>query len=123
MKIDVSNGELADKLSILEIKASRIDDPIKLQNINKELKHIQEAALKILAECKSEYTKLKEINESLWDIENAIREFERNQDFEQEFIETARKVYMLNDVRAALKKEINIITKSDLSEEKSYAGY
>jgi len=123
MKIEVSNGELIDKLSILEIKAEKISSPDKLRNIHKELTVVQQSASGILPLCKSQYNRLKEINEKLWEIEDRIRDMERSENFDNEFIQTAREVYHNNDTRAAIKKEINQITGSDLSEEKSYQNY
>ena len=123
MKIEVSNGELIDKLTILEIKSLRISDSLKSQNIIKELNIVKESAQEILNDIPEVYIKLKEVNVSLWEIEDQIRSYERLKDFGGGFIETARSVYKLNDVRAALKKEINIITNSGLSEEKSYDQY
>lgn len=123
MKIDVSNGELLDKLTILEIKSSRITDPAKSNIIIEELSLIRIAASGIIAVCSVELDELKNINEALWDIEDRIRNFENNQDFGPDFIETARSVYKLNDIRAAIKKEINILTDSDLFEVKSYEQY
>ena len=123
MKIEVSNGELIDKLTILEIKSLRISDSTKSKNILKELEIVKESAQEILQFCLEEYKKLKEVNNSLWDIEDRIRSYEYLNDFGEDFIDTARSVYKLNDVRAAIKKEINILTNSGLSEEKSYDHY
>ena len=123
MKIEVSNGEIIDKLSILEIKASRISSSEKLRNIKKELDALLELASTLLPICQQEYITLKEINENLWKIEDRIRELEHQGNFGEEFIQTARKVYLQNDKRAAIKKKINDITGSDLSEEKSYQEY
>lgn len=123
MKIEVSNGELIDKLSILEIKSERISTPEKLDNISKELDVLQKATSEILQLCRSQYLKLKKVNEKLWDIEDRIRDMERNANFNKEFVQTAREVYINNDTRAAIKKEINHITGSELSEEKSYQKY
>lgn len=123
MKIEVSNGELIDKLSILEIKSERISTPEKLDNISKELDVLQKATSEILPLCRSQYLKLKKVNEKLWDIEDRIRDMERNANFNKEFVQTAREVYINNDTRAAIKKEINHITGSELSEEKSYQKY
>ncbi|MEA1876246.1 MAG: DUF6165 family protein [Bacteroidota bacterium] len=123
MKIEVSNGELIDKLSILEIKSERIDSPDKLMNIRKELSILHLAASDILPHCQQQYIKLKLINEKLWNIEDRIRDLERNANFDKEFVQTAREVYINNDTRAEIKKEINLITGSELSEEKSYQKY
>lgn len=123
MKIEVSNGELIDKLSILEIKSERISSPDKLMNIRKELSILHQAASDILPHCQQQYLKLKQINEKLWNIEDRIRDMERKANFDKEFVQTAREVYINNDTRAAIKKEINLITGSELSEEKSYQKY
>lgn len=122
MLIDVSTGEVADKISILLIKSERITDVNKLENINKELSSLVENfPAEILID--KLYTLLCAVNLSLWQIEDAIREKERLGDFDNEFIELARQVYITNDKRAALKKEINIKYNSDIVEEKSYSPY
>ncbi len=123
MKIEVSNGELIDKLSILQIKAKRISSPDKLDNINNELNVLQTAAANILPLCQSQFSSLKKINENLWDIEDRIRDMEQKNNFDHKFIQTAREVYRNNDIRASIKKEINDITNSELTEEKSYKNY
>jgi len=123
MKIEVSNGELLDKLSILEIKLSRIPDPLKKKNISKEFRILQEAAGSVLPSVQSLYVDLLNINTRLWNIEDRIRELESGQQFDAEFVETARSVYHLNDERARIKTEIDVITGSELREEKSYHGY
>ncbi len=123
MKIEVSHGELIDKLSILEIKAEKISVTNKLLNIQKELKELRMAASEILPTCQPEYEQLKNINNELWNIEDRIREFEKKGIFNNEFIQTARAVYQKNDIRAAIKKRINQLTNSFLSEEKSYQDY
>lgn len=123
MKIEISNGELIDKLSILEIKAEKITSSEKLLNIKKELVLLREFSETVLSKCYSHYEKLKKINEELWDIEDKIRDLERSKNFGEEFVQTARQVYLFNDDRAAAKKEINMITGSELSEEKSYQKY
>jgi hypothetical protein len=123
MKIEISNGELLDKLSILEIKRNKIRDPEKLVNVNSEYSLIKPLADKLIQAVQPQYESLLEVNRLLWDIEDTIRELERSLDFGKVFIETARKVYQLNDERARLKKEINLITKSGLIEEKSYSDY
>lgn len=123
MKIEVSNGELLDKLSILEIKREKIRDPEKLSNINSEYTLIKPLVDSLIISVKTLYESLLKINLSLWEIEDTIRNFEQKKDFGNEFIETARSVYVLNDERARIKKEINRLTNSGLIEEKSYAGY
>ena len=126
ISIELSIGELLDKVTILQIKSERINDEAKLVNINKELN-----VLTTLWE-KSPYSKvdleeniqaLKDVNEALWDIEDKIRDKERDQSFDQEFVELARSVYFTNDKRADIKKAINTKTGSELVEEKSYSDY
>jgi len=127
MKIEISIGELVDKLSILEIKLLNIRDSHKLTNIYKELETLNPYFQDLLDEyginIKNLYTKISKINKTLWDIEDHIREKEAKQEFDKEFVELARSVYITNDQRAAVKKEINLLTKSKLIEEKSYSDY
>lgn len=123
MKIEVSNGEIIDKLTIIEIKLERISDKAKLANLDKEYQVLNQAAVKILSKDDDLYKALYTINCKLWDIEDKIRDLERNKDFGQEFIETARAVYFQNDKRAEIKKKINEKTGSSLVEEKSYQKY
>ena len=125
MKIEVSIGEIVDKLTILDIKMANILDPEKLRNISKEygyLKDVVEDDLKISTESE-EYLKLLNINKELWDIEDDIRDKERNQEFDNKFIDLARAVYVTNDKRADAKKEINLKYGSTFVEEKSYSPY
>ena len=129
MKIEVSNGEILDKVSILEIKLERITDVQKLSNIKNEWDALQNAVKIIagLANPKEEFHQavkaLRATNEALWDVEDALRLNEKTKDFGDAFIALARDVYVLNDQRAALKSSINILTGSNLREEKSYEGY
>ena len=123
MKIEVSNGEIIDKLTILEIKLGKIEDPKKRRNIEKEYRLLREAAAGILPQNDPLYQQLKDVNRQLWDIEDRIRDLERNNDFGEVFIETARSVYQQNDLRANLKRRINEKTGSGLMEEKSYKPY
>ncbi len=126
IKTDVSVGEFVDKLTILEIKCERISAPEKLMNIRKELSlmrqlwHESEYSQADIAE---ESSKLKAINETLWVIEDDIREQELAQCFDQAFIRLARSVYVTNDKRAEIKKRINMKVGSGLVEEKSYKKY
>ena len=120
MLIEVSNGEIIDKLTIVEIKLSRIEDPTKRKNLETELKVLEDAVNTIMEKSHPLYKKLYDINEKLWDIEDDCRMFEKNNEFGEAFINTARSVYKTNDERAAVKKEINNITGSRLTEEKSY---
>ena len=125
MKIEVSHGEIVDKLTILQIKKKNIVDPEKLVNINKEhdyLISIVENDLGI-STTSSEYLELLSINEELWVIEDDIRDKERKKEFDDDFIKLARAVYYTNDVRAKIKKEINLKYSSGFVEEKSYQKY
>lgn len=126
IKIELSVGELLDKISILQIKAERIVDPSKLENINKELDVLM-SLWKDSAysnnNLESETNDLKAINEELWAIEDKIRDKERNRVFDKGFIELARAVYITNDKRADIKRIINSKTGSELIEEKSYSDY
>jgi hypothetical protein len=122
MYIEVSTGEVADKISILLIKKEKITDVDKLENIKKELSSlIEHFPAEILID--KLYSLLCAVNLSLWEIEDAIREKERLGEFDNEFIELARQVYITNDSRAALKMRINIMYNSDIIEEKSYNPY
>ena len=126
IKIELSIGELLDKISILQIKAERIDDPSKVKNINKELDVLMSLwndSPYSDTNLSSEINELKNINEALWDIEDKIRDKERNQVFDKDFIELARSVYFTNDKRAEIKRVINSKTGSELIEEKSYSDY
>jgi predicted transposase YbfD/YdcC len=128
MKVEISDGEILDKLSILEIKLSNITDEAKLANIQKEHDAIKQtigepAWHEHVFRKYGFYEQLKEINEELWGIEDAIRLKEKNQEFDAIFVQLARKVYQTNDKRAEIKKEINIHTGSELLEEKSYEDY
>jgi hypothetical protein len=123
MNIEVSNGEIADKLTIIEIKLERIKDEAKLVNLRKEEIVLAEACKDIIAHEHEYYQGLLAINKELWDIEDRIRELEKAKDFGAEFIEVARSVYFKNDTRADFKKKINVLTGSNLVEEKSYEDY
>ena len=126
IKIDVSVGEIMDKLTILEIKADKIGDTEKLSNILKERASLLPAiALPAFQtdEIQQLVAELKQVNLRLWEIEDAIRLKEAEKCFDGEFIELARSVYFTNDQRAALKKQINLQTGSELVEEKSYEDY
>jgi hypothetical protein len=122
----ISLGELIDKITILEIKAVRLGDPAKLANVRNELALLTAARGNLpLAGTNIEKltAELKQVNEALWDIEDRIRDCERDQDFGPVFIELARSVYRTNDRRAALKREINLLAGSAIVEEKSYLSY
>ena len=125
MKIEISHGEIVDKLTILQIKKTNIIDPIKLDNIVKEydyLLSVVENDLEISTES-PEYLELLSINNELWVIEDDIRDKERIKEFDNDFIKLARAVYYTNDVRAKIKKEINLKYSSGFVEEKSYQSY
>jgi len=123
MKIEVSNGEIIDKLTILQIKLERIKDEAKRVNIKREFEELSLAAASVLSTSDRLYKALYEVNCELWDIEDRIRDLERKKDFGKEFIETARAVYFKNDRRSEIKREINIKTSSGFVEEKSYEKY
>ncbi len=124
--IEVSPGELLDRISILEIKSERIDDPVKLRNINHELELYRgtitgkirdsEAMIQLIRE-------LKDVNEALWTIEDEIRACEASRNFGDRFVVLARSVYQTNDRRASIKREINVLCGSTIIEEKSYTRY
>jgi hypothetical protein len=122
----VSPGELIDKITILAIKSRRIGDPAKLGNVRAELAALRacwQASRFGQEDVAREEAQLAAVNERLWDIEDRIREKERQRLFDAEFIELARAVYVENDQRAAVKKRINLALGSSLVEEKSYAAY
>ena len=127
MKVEVSNGELLDKLSILELKLKNIKDNKKLINIKNEYGGLSPLCNNLFDnygnELRSLYVKLSEINAELWKIEDDIRECERNKDFGDEFVQLARAVYFTNDKRSDVKKSINLLTESGFVEEKSYEDY
>jgi len=126
IKVELSVGELLDKISILQIKTERIVDRSKLENINKELDALMSLwkdSIYSNNNLEAEINDLKAINEELWDIEDKIRDKERNQVFDKGFIELARAVYITNDKRADVKRIINSKTGSELIEEKSYSDY
>jgi hypothetical protein len=123
MKIEVSNGEIIDKLTIIQIKLERIKDEKKLVNLRKEFDELKSVTASILSLESPLYKALYDVNCELWDIEDHIRDLERSKDFGTDFIETARAVYFKNDKRSEIKREINISTASGLIEEKSYEKY
>ena len=123
--VPISVGELMDKLTILEIKSERINNPSQLKNIVHELEALRAVPLgdidcTMLDKLKAE---LKRVNARLWDVEDAIRDCDARGDFGGSFIELARAVYRLNDERARLKKAINLASGSRLFEEKSYRSF
>ena len=124
--VTVSVGELLDKIVILEIKRERIKDPRKLANVTRELDVLISASsrnITITEEVAELVGELKRVNLRLWDIEDEIRDCERNKDFGEKFIDLARAVYHTNDRRAELKNRLNSITGSVIVEEKSYQEY
>jgi len=123
---EVSAGELLDKISILEIKLNKIRNKNDLNFIKKEydiLKKTQDTFVKVDDEIISLFNMLKDINLKLWDIEDKLRIYEKNKDFNKEFIELAREVYLTNDKRANIKLKINTILGSGIREIKQYIKY
>jgi hypothetical protein len=126
IKVEVSVGEFLDKLTILEIKSARIQEADKLKSIHHELDILRQAwesSPFSQHDLDAELSRLKKVNETLWDIEDNIRDKERHKTFDEEFVQLARSVYINNDERAAIKREINLKVGSELIEEKSYAQY
>jgi hypothetical protein len=125
MKIEISNGEILDKLSILQIKALKINDINKLINVENERRVLLPMydVIATTEELREKFQDLLNINLKLWDIEDSIRLKEQKKEFDEEFIELARSVYKTNDTRASIKKQINILSNSELIEEKSYEKY
>ena len=124
--IEISVGELLDKISILEIKLEKIKDPNKLKFITAELSILKDQLAKNIdynEKIKNLYQSLKEINFRLWTIEDNKRECEKNKDFSEVFIKLSRDVHFLNDDRAKIKLEINNITGSNIKEIKEYTNY
>jgi predicted nuclease with TOPRIM domain len=124
----ISLGELIDKITILEIKVVNIDDATKLKNVSQELSILNEKINQLLdSNAQKKLSPLKEslknINQELWVIEDDIRDCERAKNFSDKFIQLARAVYVTNDKRAAVKKDINLAFGSELIEEKSYKNY
>lgn len=122
MIIEISIGEAFDRLTILKIKSEKIKDEAKLTNVMKEYYYLQNLMKDELEvdEDNEDFKRLLEINETLWEVEDLLREFEKENSFGQEFIHLARSVYVLNDKRATVKKEINLAYGSQFVEEKSY---
>jgi hypothetical protein len=123
---EISAGELFDKISILEIKKNKIKDKTKRNIVLKELSSLQVTVKKNIEKSKlvtKLYKKLKSVNLSLWKIEDDIRDCERKRNFDDKFIKLARAVYFTNDERSRVKNKINSLTKSNISEVKSYKKY
>lgn len=125
MKVKVSIGELLDKLSILQIKRQTIKDHDKLKNVNAEYYEISDQCKNLLKDDKidSLFIRLIDTNKKLWQIEDEIRKKEMKLEFDEDFINLARSVYITNDIRADIKKQINLLTNSEIVEEKSYEKY
>tara|TARA_A100001035_G_C27786726_1_gene504798 strand:+ start:1259 stop:1645 length:387 start_codon:yes stop_codon:yes gene_type:complete len=126
VNIPVSLGELLDKISILEIKSIKISNESKLANIKKELSGLKKVLENLninFSEIKNLYEELYKINLGLWEIEDSIRILEKNKNFEKDFIDLARSVYITNDKRFQVKNEINKLFNSNYVEEKSYEDY
>ena len=124
IKIAVSLGELVDKVTILTIKQTRIDNPAKLANIEHELELLTTAMTTAgITSDNHRFQALQAVNGELWDIEDRIRRKEACQEFDEEFIQLARSVYVTNDRRSAIKRDINVAHGSDLMEEKEYVDY
>jgi hypothetical protein len=128
MKIEVSNGEILDKHTILKIKLEKISDPVKVSNLNKEWLILTPIVEKIVNGCSDPqinevYQEMYDVNLKLWIIEDDIRDCERVNDFSEKFIKLARDVYWTNDDRNLVKKKIDNLTGSNLTEEKSYLNY
>ena len=124
--IEISVGELLDKISILEIKLEKIKDPNKLKFISAELSILKDQLtknVKFSDQIKNLYQSLKKINSKLWIIEDEKRQCEKNKDFKESFIKLSRDVHFLNDERAKIKLEINDITGSNIREIKEYTNY
>lgn len=124
--VPISPGELIDKITILEIKSARMTDAAKLHNVRTELALLNETwrvSTYSAVDIGAEWQGLRDVNGQLWDIEDEIRDRERDGAFDQKFIELARAVYVTNDERAALKRRINTKLGSTLVEEKSYKQY
>lgn len=124
--IEISVGELLDKITILELKSERITEHEKLKNVSSELSVLSDrwvASDFSSVDLNQEKLALKKVNERLWEIEDAIREKEKQREFDDEFVQLARAVYFTNDERARIKQAINKKTGSGLVEEKSYSDY
>jgi hypothetical protein len=123
MKIEVSIGEIVDKLSILQIKTAFIKDEEKLNNVKKEYDYLYDMVFNEMKIEQSDFFDMVSINQELWKIEDDIRDKERNKEFDEVFIELARSVYITNDKRAEVKKKLNLKYGSTFVEEKSYQNY
>lgn len=123
MKIEVSIGEIVDKLSILQIKTGMIKDEKKLANVKQEYDYLYDIVFEEMKIEQSDFFDMVSINQKLWKIEDDIRDKERDKTFDDKFIKLARSVYFTNDERAEVKKRINLKYGSMFVEEKSYSDY
>jgi hypothetical protein len=124
--VEVAPGEMIDKITILAIKSERMEDAEKLANVRHELdilSSMRDKKIPSSLELNDLTAKLKAVNEALWQIEDDIRDCEAAKDFSQTFVDLARAVYITNDQRANLKREINVLLGSNIIEEKSYKPY
>jgi len=124
--VPVSPGEVLDKITILEIKSERMDDPVKVANVRIELALLEATWAQSVTPdpvIQDLHDQLKQINEALWEIEDDIRDKERVKEFDQQFIDLARNVYFTNDRRSEVKKQLNLHLGSQIIEEKSYQDY
>jgi|SRR5262249_5716240 len=125
-KVQISWGELIDKITILEIKVQRLNSKTASENVRRELRSLDSLANQIIAErpdLEPLKQQLKSVNQALWDIEDKIRAKEAAKSFDQQFIDLARSVYTNNDRRGGLKRQINALLNSELVEEKQYTSY
>ena len=126
IEIPISCGELVDKLTILQIKKIKIKEKNKLEQVNKEFEYLMKIysdILKKFPNLNEMYDRLYQINLKLWEIEDKVRMCEKNDKFDQSFIDLARNVYQTNDLRFTIKNEINEYLNSDVKEQKSYEQY
>jgi hypothetical protein len=126
LNVPTSPGEFLDKLSILEIKSERMSDPAQLAHVRRELELLRSTWAGSpfgTRDVSAPLAELKQVNESLWEIEDRIRAREAERRFDAEFVELARSVYRTNDRRAAIKRELNLALGSEILEEKSYTKY
>lgn len=125
LKIPVSIGELIDKLSILQVKKIKIQNPQSLKFVSEEFDLLKDLSQSFLENENIEtlYNQLIEVNSNLWDVEDKLRVYESEKRFDEEFVELSRKVYYTNDERFRLKNEINLITSSQIREVKDYKKY
>ncbi len=121
--VPISVGELFDKITILQIKTERITNLEALRNIDKELRALENICNKLINIDPDIIAQLKLVNTEIWEVEDELRLFEKEQLFDNRFVNMARSVYMFNDKRAAIKKKINTMYNSEIKEEKSYSTY